>query len=146
MIDGHATRLARITRDIAEFASPRAREKELLDLNSLLRSTIDLMRYDQRLRGVELREDLDRKLPAVMGVADRLTQVFMNLLFNATDAAEEIAKEEAVIEIRTRAAGDRIDIWVTDNSGGMSEATLARARDAFFATKPVGKGTNLASR
>ncbi|MBW2421578.1 MAG: PAS domain S-box protein [Deltaproteobacteria bacterium] len=143
MIDEHVTRLARITRDIAEFASPRARDKELLDLNFLVRSTINLMRYDLRFLRVELREDLDRKLPAVMGVADRLTQVFMNLLINAIDSAEEIAREEPVIEIQTRAAGDRIDIRVIDNSGGMSEATLARARDAFFTTKPVGKGTGL---
>ena len=143
MIDEHATRLARITRDIADFASPRAREKQLLDLNSLIRSTINLMRYDRRLRRVELKEDLDRSLPAVTGVADRLTQVFMNLLINATDAAEEIEREDPVIEIQTRIAGDRIQIRVADNCGGMGEAILARARDAFFTTKPVGKGTGL---
>lgn len=55
-----------------------------------LRGTVKVIRYDKRLRLVELRLDLDPQLPAIQGIPDQLTQLIMNLLINALDAVEDV--------------------------------------------------------
>lgn len=144
LIHAQAQRLAAITREIAEFASPRAVEPQLLDLNAQLRSTSSLIRYDKRLEGVTLELDLDSQLPAVYGVADQLTQLIMNLLINAMDALDGgVAAGAPTIVITTRADAERATVTVADNGHGIDAATLERVFEAFFTTKPAGKGTGL---
>jgi PAS domain S-box-containing protein len=142
MIEEQVNRLSTITREIADFASPRPRELELLDLNSLIRSTANLMRYDKRLKKIELQLDLDIDLPAVMGVADQLTQVFMNLIINAVDACGAQSRE-GYIRISSSLLPDVVHVVVQDNGCGMEPHTIEHAMDAFFTTKPAGKGTGL---
>lgn len=143
LIDQQTARLANITREIADFASPRPRERELLDLNGLLQSTARLMSYDRRFRDIDLALELDRSLPAIMGVADQLTQVFMNLLINAMDACTQVPERASRITIRSLHAGNAVQVVVADNGCGMSEEVAAHAREPFYTTKPVGKGTGL---
>jgi len=143
LIQAQAERLAAITREIQEFASPQTAEPQLLDLNSQLRSTASLIRYDKRLRGVELRLELDHSLPAIHGVADQLTQVIMNLLINAMDALEPVKDRPPTVVVSTSKEGDRICMAVADNGIGMEKEVLERVFDAFYTTKPAGKGTGL---
>ena len=143
LIQAQAERLAAITREIQEFASPQPAEPQLLDLNAQLRSAASLIRYDKRLRGVELRLELDHNLPAIHGVADQLTQVIMNLLINAMDALEPLADRQPTVVVSTRMEGGRACMTVADNGMGMEKEVLERAFEAFFTTKPAGKGTGL---
>ena len=143
LIDAQTTRLGRITREIADFAAPRPRERELLDLNSLLQSTARLLTYDKRFREVDLRLELDANLPAIVGVADQLTQLFMNLLINAVDACTAIGEEKDCILLKSEQVGDRVLVSVCDSGCGMSEETLMHALEPFYTTKPVGRGTGL---
>ncbi len=143
MIEDQTDRLANITHEIADFASPQARERELLDLNGLIRNTMSLMRYDRRWRGLDLRLDLSQELPAITGVADQLTQILMNLLLNAADATMEVESRDSVVTIRSRMAGEQVVVSVTDNGCGMDIEAVASARDAFYTTKLPGKGTGL---
>jgi signal transduction histidine kinase len=143
VIHAQAERLAAITREIAEFASPREAEPQFLDLNEQLRSTSRLIRFDRRMQKVALRLDLDSQLPAVYGVADQLTQVVMNLLVNAMDALDGVAGRDPAITITTRSEGGRVCLEIGDNGVGIEDAVLQRVFEAFFTTKPAGKGTGL---
>jgi signal transduction histidine kinase len=143
MIYAQTERLAAITREIAEFASPRAAEPEFLDLNEQMRSASSLIRYDRRLQRVLLRLDLDSQLPAIYGVGDQITQLVMNLLINAMDALEEVSDRVPSITISTRTEGERACLAIEDNGPGMAHDTLSRAFEPFFTTKPAGKGTGL---
>lgn len=143
LIYDQTQRLAVITREISEFASPRAAEPQYLDLNAQLRSTSSLIRYDKRLQRVSLRLELDPQLPAIYGVADQLTQLIMNLVINAMDALEGLQDRSPTIVITTRALPDRVSMVVEDNGRGMDNETLSRVFEAFFTTKPAGKGTGL---
>lgn len=143
LIYAQAQRLATITREISEFASPHAAEPQLLDLNAQLRSTSSLIRYDKRLQHVTLRLDLDSQLPAIYGVADQLTQLIMNLLINAMDALEGVQGRAPTIVISTRSDTERASVVIEDNGHGIAQETLNRVFEAFFTTKPAGKGTGL---
>jgi PAS domain S-box-containing protein len=143
LIDEQTIRLAKITSEIADFASPKPRDRELLDLNGLLQSTARLLSYDQRFSAIEMDLQLDRNLPAIVGVADQLTQVFMNLLINAMDASAMVDGKKHTIQLKTQRDGDRVQISVKDRGQGMSKETLGHVLEPFYSTKPVGKGSGL---
>jgi two-component system, NtrC family, sensor kinase len=143
LIYAQTERLAAITREIAEFAAPRAALPEFLDLNAQLRSASSLVRFDKRLQQVALTLELDSQLPAIYGVPDLLTQLVMNLLINAMDALDGVQDRAPAITIATSVAGERVCLRIEDNGAGMDAATLERAFEAFFTTKPAGKGTGL---
>ena len=136
-------RLSAITREISGFAAPQPMERQLLDLNGLVRTTAGLMGYDKRMYRVSLRLDLDSQLPAIYGVADQLTQVIMNLLINAADALSSKKEGAREITLRSELSGDHGCFTVTDNGGGMDQETLNRAFEAFFTTKGKGIGLGL---
>ncbi|MEW8302288.1 MAG: ATP-binding protein [Candidatus Thiodiazotropha sp.] len=142
MIEEHTERLSKITRDIADFASPRIRECELTDINGLIRSTTRLLGYDHRYRKLEIRQTLDSQLPAVEVVPDQITQVLVNLIINGLDACNA-DRLQPMVEIITRVVENGIQIEVKDNGIGMDERTLEQALDPFFTTKEPGKGTGL---
>ena len=143
MIYTQTERLAAITREISDFASPRAIEPEFLDLNGQLRSTSSLIRYDKRLHGVKLELNLESQLPAIYGVANQLTQLIMNLLINAMDALEGLLDRSPTIVITTSANTEHACVTIEDNGHGIEPETLNRVFEAFFTTKPAGKGTGL---
>jgi PAS domain S-box-containing protein len=143
LIEEQTQRLAKITRDIADFASPRPRERELTDINGLIRSTTRLLGYDRRFRGIALRQELDTRLPAVEAVPDQITQVLMNLLINAMDAVTAVSRQEPEIVVVSRLTDQGVAIEVKDNGPGMDAGTLDHVFEPFFTTKEPGKGTGL---
>lgn len=84
--------------------------------------------------------DLAGSLPAFRGTASQINQVLLNLVSNA---AQAIDHEQGQITIRTRLAGERLRLSVTDNGKGIASEHLSRVFDPFFTTKPVGEGTGL---
>ena len=136
-------RISAISRQIAELTAPHSPEPELLDINSLVRSTCSFITYDKRFRDIDLKLELDNRLPAVTAVADHLTQVLMNLLINAADAMEKIEGRKPAIRVATHAGADNVVIEVADNGLGMEAAVLARAFEESYTTKPPEKGRGL---
>ncbi|MGC2048390.1 MAG: ATP-binding protein [Gallionella sp.] len=143
MLQNHIHRLSAITREISEYAAPQPVERQLLDLNGLVRTTAGLMGYDKRMRRVNLRLNLDSQLPAIYGVADQLTQVIMNLLINAADALETTGDRAQEIILNTEVVGGSVRLTVADNGCGISQDTLSRVFEAFFTTKRKGNGLGL---
>ena len=135
-------RLSAITREISGFSAIQPMERQLLDLNALVRTTSGLMGYDKRMNRVSLRLDLDSQLPAIYGVADQLTQVIMNLLINAADALNTSTEGTREIALRSELSGNQVCFTVTDSGEGMDQETLNRAFEAFYTTKKS-KGTGL---
>lgn len=143
VLQAQIQRLSAITREISGFAAPQPMERQLLDLNGLVRTTAGLMGYDKRMSRVNLRLDLDSQLPAIYGVADQLTQVIMNLLINAADALGSRMEGKKEIILQTEFSGDNVCLTVTDNGDGMDQQTLNRAFEAFYTTKSKGTGLGL---
>ena len=143
MILEQARRVMNISRQISEFSTPQSSEPELIDLNNLIRSTVRFISFDRRFGSIDMVLNLDPQLPAVRAVSDHLTQVIMNLLVNAADAAEGRLDPKPRIEVSTRLDQGCAVITVADNGTGMKRDTLKRVFEEFFTTKPPGKGSGI---
>jgi PAS domain S-box-containing protein len=135
-----AQRTKQIVQNLLSFARQMPPQRNAVQLNLILRRTIQLRSYDFNSHGVEIVEHLDEGLPDVIGDAHQLQQVFLNILNNAYDAVHEVGRP-ARIEIMTTKAGSAVEVSFCDNGYGISHPD--RIFDPFFTTKEVGKGTGL---
>jgi two-component system NtrC family sensor kinase len=135
-----AQRTKMIVQNLLSFARQMPPQRNAVQLNLILRRTIQLRSYDFASHGVDVVEHLDEGLPEVIGDAHQLQQVFLNILNNAYDAVHEVGRP-ARIEIMTTKAGGAVEASFRDNGPGIADPD--RIFDPFFTTKEVGKGTGL---
>jgi PAS domain S-box-containing protein len=135
-----AQRTRMIVQNLLSFARQMPAQRDAVLVNSVITQTIKLRAYDFSNHGVELTERYDENLPAIIGDAHQLQQVFLNIINNAYDAVLE-TRRTGKIEIQTSRRGDQIEIAFRDNGPGISQ--IDRIFDPFFTTKEVGKGTGL---
>jgi signal transduction histidine kinase/ActR/RegA family two-component response regulator len=146
-------RAAGLTRQLLTFSRRDAATGGALDLDSTVQETIRLI---DRMLGdkVNVELDLSGGLPTIVGDAQQLSQVVMNLALNARDAMPD----GGAVRISTRrvavtdALARRISIpavkkcqllEVMDTGKGMDQETQDRIFEPFFTTKEEGKGTGL---
>ena len=135
-----AQRTKQIVQNLLSFARQMPPQRNAVQLNLILRRTIQLRSYDFNSHGGDVIEHLDEGLPDVIGDAHQLQQVFLNILNNAYDAVHEVGRP-ARIEIMTSKAGNAVEVSFRDNGYGISHPD--KIFDPFFTTKEVGKGTGL---
>ena len=135
-----AQRTKQIVQNLLSFARQMPPQRKPVQLNGILRRTIQLRAYDFNSHGVEIVEHLDEGLPLVVGDSHQLQQVFLNIMNNAYDAVRETGRP-ARIEIMTASLGTYVEVSFRDNGHGITQPD--RIFDPFFTTKEVGKGTGL---
>jgi signal transduction histidine kinase len=134
-------RVARITQGLLTFARSSAGERTPIDLNHIVRETLLLAENQIVKGGVKVTADLAPDLPAILGDADTLQQVMLNLVTNARDAVD--TGGEIRIETRRRDSDRTIELVVADTGRGIAPEDLTRIFDPFFTTKPSGTGLGL---
>ena len=132
-------RLGRILRELVDFARRRRDEATLVSVQSVVGDALRLLRHDQRMRAVKMREDFDPETPPVFVVEDHLMQVVLNLLLNAVDAMPGGGS----LHIEVGAADGQVALRVHDSGMGMDRAVLGRCFEPLFTTKEPGRGTGL---
>jgi two-component system NtrC family sensor kinase len=135
-----AERTRLIVQNMLRFAREMPPQRELVQINAVLRQTIKLRSYGMSNRNVEILDRLAENLPVVVADPHQLEQVFLNILNNAFDATEQCGRPGR-IEVETKARAKNVEIHFRDNGPGISDAD--RIFEPFFTTKPVGKGTGL---
>ena len=135
-----AQRTKQIVQNLLSFARQMPPQRKPVQLNSILRRTVQLRAYDFNSHGVQVVEHLDESLPPIIGDAHQLQQVFLNIMNNAYDAVRDTGRP-ARIEIMTASVGAAVEVSFRDNGHGI--AYPERIFDPFFTTKEVGKGTGL---
>ncbi len=136
-----AQRTKQIVQNLLSFARQMPPQRSSVQLNMILRRTIQLRSYDFNSHGIDVVEHLDEELPEVMGDAHQLQQVFLNILNNAYDAVHEVGGRLARIVIMSTKAGDAVEVSFCDNGNGVTHPD--KIFDPFFTTKEIGKGTGL---
>ena len=138
-IDG-IERIGRIVDSMRRFSRVPSDELGPVDVNAVVTAAIRLAELHPH-RGVALEAWLAEGLPPVRGSAQRLTQVFVNLLVNAKQALT--GRAQGCITVRTRRLVDVVEVMVSDDGPGVPEGLRHRIFDPFFTTKGPDEGTGL---
>ncbi len=137
-----ARRAARIVQNLLEFSRPASPQKKPLDLNNILERTLQLHEHSLRRNNIAVDFGLPGELPGVVGDANQLIQVFLNLITNAEQAIREV-RDSGRIQIRAGRNGNQLTITVQDDGVGIRPEALQRIFDPFYTTKRPGGGTGL---
>ncbi len=144
VILGEAERAARIVRNLLTFARKRQSTRGLVDVNQVVRETLALRAYEQRVSNITLLEALASGLPPVFADGHQIKQVFLNLVINAEQAMlSSHGRGTLVIRSWHDHEKDSVLIEINDDGPGVPGEVQTRIFDPFFTTKEVGKGTGL---
>ncbi|MGE3276046.1 MAG: ATP-binding protein [Vicinamibacterales bacterium] len=144
VILGEAERAARIVRNLLTFARKRQSTRMMVGLNEVIRETLALRAYEQRVTNITVAEQLAASLPPVFADGHQIKQVLLNLVINA-EQAMLAAHGRGALVVRTWHDQEResIILEVSDDGPGIPEEMQGKIFDPFFTTKEVGKGTGL---
>jgi signal transduction histidine kinase len=131
----------KIVEDLLNFARKSGTRISEVDINSALQGVIKVIRNQLELDNILIQTHFDDHLPEIAGDAEKLKQVFMNLLLNARQAI----RKNGIIIITTTADPDQRGVVIDfeDDGPGMAPEVQDKIFDPFFTTKPTGQGTGL---
>ena len=148
-IDSHVDRASKIINHLRQFGRKSDLGLESVQINQIILKALDMFSQQLKVRGIDTIWALQDDLPEIMADADRLEQVFINLLINARDAImdrlenEEPQAFDKKIFLRTRSEQNKVIIEVCDTGIGIPPSIADKIFEPFFTTKEVGKGTGL---
>ena len=139
LIIHETTRVSEIVQGLLEFARERPAVKEPLDVNDVVRLTIQLLGNQEAFHDVTVTGELEEGLPRVDADMNQIQQVLVNLSLNACEAMHD----GGTLTISTSVQDGKVSVTVADTGCGITREHLDQIFEPFFTTKPVGKGTGL---
>ena len=134
-------RVTRIVQSLVSFSHSGTNENQpmqMCDLNDCAQEAINLLALQIEKKPVSYHNNIPPDTMA-LGDAQRLIQIFVNLLSNSRDASEP----ESSIYLEGKQQGARTEIKVTDEGPGIPKELQERIFEPFFTTKDPGEGTGL---
>lgn len=132
-----AEKIRKIVLDLRDFASPDKGVVDLVNLDALIESILNVVWNEIKYKA-ELKKEYG-KIPPISCDPQKVGQVFVSLLINAAQAI----KGKGVITIRTYLEGEHVMVDFCDTGCGIPPENMTRIFDPFFTTKPVGQGLGL---
>jgi two-component system, NtrC family, sensor histidine kinase HydH len=140
IIEEEVMRLNDISMNFLGFSKPAPLKLRPYDLNTIVNSTVELIRQEATDRDIEVICLTDENLPAVNCDFPTVKQAFLNILLNALD----VSGAGDSITITTEVAGPVIQVTVQDSGKGISTEEMAHIFKPFYTTKTRGSGLGLA--
>jgi len=138
-----ATRAAEIIDRIRLLFKKGSPQREMVDLNEVIREMIVLMRNQATRYSIFVRTDLAADIPQIMGDRVQLQQVLMNLIVNSIDAMKEADGTRNLVIKSQQADNEHVMLSVTDTGVGLPRQQADQIFNAFFTTKIHGTGMGL---
>jgi two-component system sensor kinase FixL len=139
-----AARAGEILRRLRSFARRAEPEYTRASIHELIEEAVELVAFEARGRQVAVELKLCEAAAPVDLHRVQIQQVLVNLLRNAYEAIEQVSVEVRRVTIRTRAAGQFVEVSVADSGPGLSPDQQLRMFEPFVTTKPDGLGMGLA--
>lgn len=140
LIDSQLQRMSRTVRELVHFSRPATELVSLHALAEVVQDALDIMKYYQRTKERRIEIDIPADLPPVRAIRDHVTQVVMNLVFNAIDATDA----EGLIELKARRLSEHeLRLEISDHGRGIRLVDQCRMFQPYFTTKPNGTGLGL---
>jgi signal transduction histidine kinase len=142
--------LNKLVVDVAQFSRRKALEQAHVDLNELIKRSLELVADKIKEKETPIEKRLGGQKPIGHWDPDQLSQVFVNVIANAIDASAKHVPVVISTEVVNVAASGNEDIvrrariTIADQGSGMDKGTLDRVFEPFFSTKKRGTGLGLA--
>jgi len=138
LVKDEIRRLERILDGFMQFARPNNLEKQPLQLDEVLKRVIALLQPEAQKRNIAL--EFSCAALSVLGDADQLHQVFMNLTLNALDATPP----GGIVRLLGAHSGkDFVVVSIDDSGVSIPRSEEDRIFEPFFTTKTQGSGLGL---
>jgi signal transduction histidine kinase len=121
-----------------------SREKEVVNLNSLIKETINIFNFEAIKHNIKIILNLEKDPVYVFGDKIQLQQVIMNFLSNAEIALDNMDADKRLIEINQKLSDGLVSVSVKDTGPGISNAILEKIFNPFVTTRKNGFGIGLA--
>ena len=137
-------RAGAIIERIQRFVRNESGQRELVNLNLLVRDLANFVAADARLNDIELVYELSSSIPSVFCDSIQIQQVALNLIRNAIDAMQQIECHHGNrLVVRTTQVDDWVEFAVVDCGTGVSQDDEPLVFSAFHTTKKDGMGMGL---
>jgi PAS domain S-box-containing protein len=142
IINEGSQRVAGIVKKLLAFARQTKPEHRYVNINELIRNTLDLRAYELSANNIKVTLQLNRDIPLTIADPGQLQQVFLNLIINA-ETEMKSASDRGKLTIKTEKINNTLRITFKDTGPGIPEENLETIFDPFFTTREVGQGTGL---
>lgn len=142
VISSYAAKVSSIVQDLLIFSMHHPVEFEHVNIKAIIEMVVGMLQDDLNKNKCIVHTNIPLSVPYIYGDADRLEQVFLNLIANAIDAMPDGGNIYIDAEIPL-GRPDFLSIRMKDEGEGIAEEDLHRIFDPFFTTKKLGKGSGL---
>ena len=148
-----SARITRLVDELGVFARGDELRLAPANLHRVLDGVLTLVGHEPLAAACQIVRVYDPSIPELFADADRLTQVFLNLVRNALQA---MSPAGGTLTVTTRMALDHriaqgegrplptLAVWIEDSGRGMDPDVLRQATTPFFTTRAGGTGLGLA--
>ena len=143
-VSEQAQRAGEVIRRLRSLVKKGESQRELADVNDLIRDTVKLAAVDARIHDIGIEVKLNAESPVVYVDSIQIQQVVLNLLRNAVDATVESDGPERIVRAETCVLDDElVEVAVRDSGSGISDDAAENLFSPFFTTKKAGMGMGL---
>ncbi len=138
-IFSESTRCQQIINDLLVFSRKENKTLEPVQIQDIINKTVALLDAQFSEKKIHFTMDISPAFPKIIGNANQLQQVFMNMFVNAKNAMAE----GGMLSVRAESVAGKAKIFITDTGKGIPKENLNKIFEPFFTTNPSGKGTGL---
>ncbi|MCD6388935.1 MAG: PAS domain S-box protein [Desulfobulbaceae bacterium] len=131
----------KIVADLLKFSRQGISEKTYMQLNEIVQDVVDVTEHGLIIDHIKVTKKYSEEMPFIFCDAEKLRQVFINLINNAHHAME--GGGEIIISTRLCSEEQEVEAVIEDTGKGIPDEVKAKIFEPFFTTKAVGKGTGL---
>ena len=139
VIENEALRARNIVEILLGIARKERNNREIIDLNDVVKTIVTLARLRAKLENITIQENYSVDTPLVHASAEQLSQVFLNLFTNATDAMPK----GGTINVATTINNGNVVFTISDTGTGIPKDAIEKIFDPLFTTKVNGTGLGL---
>ena len=141
-IINEAGRISCILSDLSNYIRKREPQKETVDINELVRKTVETRTHELSLRNITVSMGVTPFIPLTQADPVQIQSVLINLIENAEHAVSEF-QGGGKVRIETKVRGEGIEIIVTDDGSGIAQENISKIFNPLFTTKKNRMGLGL---
>ena len=142
LVESEIARCGEIVKDLLAFARRTKITIESNRIEDIIDKTLNLIFHDLEMKEIQLQKTIEPNLPKVQCDFKQIQQVFLNLMYNASEA---MSNGGTLTVTANRASGSKgfLEVVISDTGCGIAKEDMENIFDPFFTTKEEEKGVGL---